>query len=66
MTQGAGEPIHIDPHVGRLSSQVKLTSCSNIFKNLLGCHPPHHQERPGAKKNAREALSNLYELTFSI
>jgi endonuclease III len=66
MVQGAGEPIHIDTHVGRLSSQVKLTPQSNIPKNLLERHPPQSQEHPGAKKNAREALTDIYEPMISV
>jgi hypothetical protein len=66
MMQGVGYAVHIDPHMGRLISQVKPMSHNNVFKNHIGCPPPQHQERPGAKKNALEALSNMYELTFSI
>jgi hypothetical protein len=49
--------------VRRLSSQVKPMPQSNISKNCLGHHPP---QRPGAKKNAREALPNLHEPTSSL
>jgi hypothetical protein len=36
---------------------------SNVSKNLPGHRPP---QCLGAKKNAREALPNLYEPTFSV
>jgi hypothetical protein len=48
-----------------LSSQVKLAPHNTNSKNLLECRPPQCQEHSGAKKNSLEALSNLYELTFS-
>jgi hypothetical protein len=60
---GAGYPIHIGPHVGRLSSQVKLMMRSNISKNYPNHHSPLRQR---AKKNFGEALSSLYELTSSV
>jgi hypothetical protein len=47
--------------VGRLSSQVKPMPQSNVSR-------PEHRppQRPRVKKNAREALSNLYGLIFLV
>jgi hypothetical protein len=66
MVQGAGWSIHIDLHMGRLSSQVKLTPQSNILRILLERRPTQNQKHLRAKKNAREALSSLYESTFLV
>jgi hypothetical protein len=49
--------------MGKLTSQVKPTPWNNVSKNHHRHHPPQH---PGAQKNVWEALSNLYELTFSV
>jgi hypothetical protein len=70
--QRAGYPIHIDLHVGRLSSQVKprLTATSpRIILGIIHLSAKNTREprrTPGAKKNDMEALTDLYKPTFSV
>jgi hypothetical protein len=42
------------------------TPQSNVPENLLERHPPKRQEHPGAKKNTKEDLTDLYEPTSSV
>jgi hypothetical protein len=57
--------------MGRLSHQVKATPRSDLSKNRPGTVHlsagmlESRKEHPRGKKKAREALTYLYELTFS-
>jgi hypothetical protein len=62
MVQGAGWPIDIGPHVGRLSNQVKHRQARQHIEPSRApstSTPGSQEERPGAP-------SNLYESTFSV
>jgi hypothetical protein len=47
--------VHTDPHLERLSDQVKSAPHNTDSKNLLEHHPPQRQELPGTDGNTVEA-----------
>jgi hypothetical protein len=67
--QGTGEPIHVDPYIGRLSSQVKERREAMSARPILGIihlSAKNAQEYLGAQKNTMEDLSINYKLTLPV
>jgi hypothetical protein len=54
-TQGAGYPVYLNPHLGRLSDQVWPAPHSTDSENLLKHGPPQRRELPGTDENTMEA-----------
>jgi hypothetical protein len=52
--QQAGYPVCLNPHLGRLSDQVRTTPHSIDSKTLLEHHLSQHQELPGTYENTME------------
>jgi hypothetical protein len=69
MMQMAGCPVCINPHLGRLSDQVRTTSHSIDSKNLLEQRLSQRRDLPGTNENTMEVSNrplqtNLYESTM--
>jgi hypothetical protein len=64
MTQKAGCPFYMNPHLGRLGSQVRPVPHTTDFKNPLKHLPTQLQEHSGIDENAMEAPTDPDKLTF--
>jgi hypothetical protein len=52
--QRVGYPIYINPHLGKLSDQIRVAPHSTDSKNLVEHHPPQCQELPRTNENTME------------
>ena len=65
MAQRVGHPICINPHLERLSNQVRHAPHSIDSENLLEQNLPQHQEHSRIDEKAVEAPTDLDEPTSS-
>jgi hypothetical protein len=64
-TQRVGYPIHINPHLGKLSDQVRTAPHNTDSKNLLEHCPPQRQKHLRTNEKAMEAPTDLNKSTIS-